>query len=172
MSTSADHLDRQVFADYLVRTRWFGGKGRPFEVTDIRVLAEFPGRLDESPHVLDHLVEVTYAGAGEETDDHSPDIELYQVPLAFYEHPQGRLDHAFVGWWEDPTLGWVHAYDAVHDREAMACLLRSFDAAAVGEPAEGRLRFRRLPGHDLDTAAHSTLFSGEQSNSSVAFGGD
>ena len=28
------------------------------------------------------------------------------------------------------------------------------------------------PGHDLDTEAHSTLFTGEQSNSSVAFGED
>ena len=36
----------------------------------------------------------------------------------------------------------------------------------------GPLEFHRLPGHDLDLEAHSTLFSGEQSNSSVAFGED
>jgi maltokinase len=166
---SADHLDRRVFADYLTRTRWFGGKGRTFEVTDIRVLGEVPGRVEGSPTVLIHLVEVTYAdrsaGAGE--------VELYQVPLAFYEHPQGRLDHAFIGWWEDPEHGWVHAYDAVHDREAMACWLRSFEAAAAG-PVDGggALTFHRLAGHQLDTSAHSTLFAGEQSNSSVAFGED
>ena len=34
------------------------------------------------------------------------------------------------------------------------------------------MTFHRLPGHDLDLEAHSTLFSGEQSNSSVAFGED
>ncbi|GAB7004002.1 phosphotransferase [Nocardioides sp. AN3] len=165
---SADHLDREVFADYLTRTRWFGGKGRTFEVSGIRVLGEVPGRVESSPRVLVHLVEVTYAdpagGAGTET-------ELYQVPLALYQHPQGRLDHAFIGWWEDPALGWVHAYDAVHDREAMACWLRSFDAAA-SRPVDGPLAFHRLPGHQLDRAAHSSLFSGEQSNSSVAFGED
>jgi maltokinase len=163
---SADHLDRRVFADYLARTRWFGGKGRAYDVTDIRVLGEVPGRVEDSPHVLIHLVEVTYADAAGEK-------ELYQVPLALYEHPQGRLDHAFIGWWEDPDRGWVHAYDAVHDREAMACWLRSFDAAATGPVGgDGPLTFHRIPGHQLDTGAHSALFAGEQSNSSVAFGED
>ncbi len=38
--------------------------------------------------------------------------------------------------------------------------------------AHGDLTFHRLPGHDLDLDTHSTLFSGEQSNSSVAFGED
>lgn len=162
--SGTDHLDRQVFADYLSRTRWFGGKGRPFEVTDIRVIGEVPGRVEDSPHVLVHLVEVTYAEPAGET-------EIYQVPLAFYERPQGRLDHAFIGWWEDPDLGWVHAYDAVHDREAMACCLRAFISAG-GEQPEGPFIFHRLPVHELDPTAHSTLFSGEQSNSSVAFGED
>ena len=171
-TTSAEHLDRQVFADYLKRTRWFGGKGRPFEVTDIRVIGEVPGRVEDSPHVLIHLVEVTYADPhGGSSGEPSQDTELYQVPLAFYERPQGRLDHAFIGWWEDPTLGWVHAYDAAHDREAMACCLRGFITGA-SEPTEGPFIFHRLPVHDLDPNAHSTLFSGEQSNSSVAFGED
>ena len=33
---------------YLVRTRWFGGKGRPFEVTGVRVVGDVPGRAIES----------------------------------------------------------------------------------------------------------------------------
>ncbi len=69
---------------------------------------------------------------------------------------------------EEPGLGWVHAYDAVHDREAMAAYLRSFDQPST----ESSLEFHRVPGHDLDLTVHSTLFSGEQSNSSVAFGED
>ena len=36
----------------------------------------------------------------------------------------------------------------------------------------GGLVFHRISGHELDTTSHSTLFSGEQSNSSVAFGED
>jgi maltokinase len=155
------HLDPTVFSGFLDRTRWFGGKGRPHEVTDVRTIGELPGA---PPLVVIHLVEVTYSDA-------EGGLELYQVPLAFYEHPEHRLDHAFVGWWEDPNHGWQHAYDAVHDREAMALWQRAFDAAAHGVDA-GTLVFHRLPGHDLDLDASSTLFSGEQSNSSVAFGED
>ena len=167
---TTDHLDRELFHDYLVRTRWFGGKGRPFEVTAITALDEVPGRVETSPHVVVYLVEVTYADAPAGSPSAT---ELYQVPLTFYEHPEGRLDHAFIGWWEDPAYGWVHAYDALHDREAMACWLRSFAKAADGQVDAGSvLAFHRLPGHDLDLDAHSTLFSGEQSNSSVAFGED
>ncbi len=67
-------------------------------------------------------------------DDGAPGerSELYQLPLAFYAERQDRLNHAFVGWWEEPELGgYVHAYDAVHDRDAMAGWLRAFDRAAV-----------------------------------------
>lgn len=166
--TTTPGLDLTALEAYLARTRWFGGKGREFSVTGTRTLATVPGG---PPLVVIHLVEVAYLDA-------EGGRESYQVPLAYYEHPQTRLEHAFVAWWEDPTHGWVHAYDAVHDREAMALWLRAFDAApaetadpAVADPAPG-LRFHRLPGHDLDVEATSTLFSGEQSNSSVAFGED
>ncbi|MFT4082078.1 MAG: phosphotransferase [Nocardioides sp.] len=195
-------LDPTVFADtfagYLHRTRWFGGKGREFAVTAISSLGEVPGgtqdEAGDDPVVVIYLVEVTYADPAVEPAGR-PDTELYQVPLALYEHAEPRLDHAFVGWWEDPERGWVHAYDALHDRAAMAHWLRSFAATApqgpggpataepgTGEPGTGAgapapttdavLRFHRLPGHDLDVEVHSTLFAGEQSNSSVAFGDD
>ncbi len=144
---------------YVAAARWFGGKGREFEIGDVRVLAEVAGAPDDQgPPTYLHLVEVRY-------DD--GDTELYQVPLVFYPDPEPRLDHAFVGWWEDEDLGWVHAYDALHDREAMAGWLHAFDTKP-----EGDLRFERIPGHDLDLEAHSALFSGEQSNSSVFFGED
>jgi maltokinase len=156
------HLDPEVFSRYLARTRWFGGKGRPYVVTDVRALGELPGG---PPLVVIHLVEVTYS-------DSEGGTELYQVPMVFHEHPVGRLDHAFVGWWEHPQHGWVHAYDALHDREAMALWQRAFKVAEASDPDGGTLRFHRLPGHELDLDAHSSLFSGEQSNSSVAYGED
>jgi len=155
------HLDPDVFSAFLDRTRWFGGKGRPYAVNDVRTIGVLPGG---PPLVVVHLVEVTYA-------DEENGTELYQVPLVFYEDPEHRLDHAFVGWWEDPDHGWQHAYDAVHDRDAMALWQRAF-AAASADGDDGDLVFRRLPGHELDLDATSTLFSGEQSNSSVAFGED
>lgn len=159
----------EVFTRYLERTRWFGGKGRPFEIASIRRVGEVPCGSEGDPRVVIDLVEVAYGDAAGGSD-------VYQVPMAFYEHPEPRLDHAFIGWWEDPVHGWVHAYDALHDREAMACWLRAFDVAAKEAGGnlldESGLRFHRLPGHDLDLEAHSTLFSGEQSNSSVAYGED
>jgi maltokinase len=160
----------EVYVRYLERTRWFAGKGRPFEVSGVRRIGEVPGRSEDGPHVVIHLVEVAY-------DDAEGGSELYQVPLALYADPESRLDHAFLGWWEEPGIGMVHAYDALHDKVAMASWVRSFDAAAaesggnLHDPDTG-LAFHRLPGHDLDLTAHSTLFSGEQSNSSVAFGED
>ena len=158
-----------VFHRYLERTRWFGGKGRPFEIAGVRRVGELPTSRESSPVVVIDLVEVAY-GDGE------GGTEVYQVPMSFYTEPETRLDHAFIGWWEDPEHGWVHAYDALHDREAMDCWLAAFDRAAR-EPGgnlsdESGLRFHRLPGHDLDLDSHSTLFSGEQSNSSVAYGED
>ena len=162
--------DNDVFARYLERTRWFGGKGRPFEVSGVRRVGELPGTADAGPRTVIDLVEVTYG-------DEPGGTELYQVPLVFYADPENRLDHAFIGRWEEPSYGRVHAYDALHDRDAMAHWLRTFDRAArepggnLTDRGSG-LAFHRIPGYDLDLGVHSTLFAGEQSNSSVAYGED
>lgn len=142
---------------FIEQSRWFGGKGRPFTISGVRRLGEVPGHVPDGPRVAIDLATVTYEDGGED--------EYYQLPLAFYPDPQPRLEHAFVGEWPDADFGSSYVYDALHDREAMACWLRSF-----ADPPEGPLTFHRLPGHELDLEAHSTLFSGEQSNSSVAFG--
>ncbi len=174
------HLDRQVLVDFLGKTRWFGGKGRPFAVSDVRrigTLAQSPDGAASPPHVVVLLVELTY----HDVPASDPDaVEIYQVPLALYTEAEHRLDHAFVGWWEEPGRGWVHAYDALHDRQAMALWLVAFGRAEPdGDPGSeaaradvGDLRFHRMPGHDLDLEAVSSLFTGEQSNSSVAYGED
>jgi len=150
---------REVLGPYVGQARWFGGKGRTFSISGGRRLGEVPGHVEGGPRVAIDLVTVSYEDSAEN--------EYYQVPLAFYPEPQERLAHALVGEWEDEDFGHSHVYDALHDREAMACWLRSFV-----HPSEGPLAFHRLPGHDLDLDVHSTLFSGEQSNSSVAFGDD
>ncbi len=156
-----------ILVHFLGRSRWFGGKGRPFGVPDVRRVGEVPGGgRDGAPRVVIDLAVVRY-------DDAPDDTELYQLPLAFYPETQDRLEHAFVGEWDVPELGPHHVYDALHDREAMALWLRCFDIAAErAVDPDSPLQFHRLPGHDLDLEMHSTLFSGEQSNSSVAFGED
>ncbi|MBM7519664.1 maltokinase N-terminal cap-like domain-containing protein [Nocardioides nitrophenolicus] len=142
-------MTASFLAPFLERSRWFGGKGRTFAVTGSRELL----RLGSDPELVLLLVEVTYDDGG--------DRELYQVPLALYDEPQDRLEHALVGRWPDETGR--PAYDAPQDRAATAHLLRAFG---------NRPGFVRLPGHDLDLDAVGSLFSGEQSNSSVLFGED
>jgi maltokinase len=144
---------------YVAAARWFGGKGRDASATAVRRVALLPQASPEGPQVGIELVDVTYAGA---------ETETYQLPLAYYPQAQERLEHALVGSWHDDDLGDVVAYDAAHDREAAALFLQGF----ADEARTGDLTFFRLPGHELDTDTHSTLFSGEQSNSSLAFGDD
>jgi maltokinase len=161
----------EALRGYLEIARWFGGKGRDFQVSDVRrvgVLEDSPGESveesAETPRVAVELVTLAYDDGGTET---------YQMPLACYAEAQERLEHALVGAWDDPDLGAVHAYDALHDRSATGLWLRAFAAADVDSPTRaGSLTFYRLPGHELALDVHSTLFSGEQSNSSVAFGDD
>lgn len=157
MSTRAESLH-----SYLRDARWFGGKGREFTVTDVRRLGTVPG--PDAPPVVVDLVELTYPSAGSAPAE----TELYQVPLVLITDPQSALDHAFVGWWEDPDHGWIHAYDAVHDRDSMRLVLQAFTAPQD----EGELTFVQVPGHELDLEVIPAPFSGEQSNSSVLFGDD
>ena len=157
MSDSTDD-PRALLAPFVEGARWFGGKGRPFRLARVDRLGEVPGGVESGPRVAIDLATLEYEDG---------DTEHYQLPLAFYPEEQGHLGHALVGVWADEDFGTCHVYDAVHDRDAMACWLRSFDA-----PPDGPLEFHRLPGHELDLDTHSTLFSGEQSNSSVAFGED
>jgi maltokinase len=163
VSPTAQHKVQQ----YLLSARWFGGKGRDLTVVDVRRAAVLQAAEPEVPKVGIELVTVDYSG-GQQTD-----VEVYQMPLAYYSELQDRLEHALVGSWDDEELGEVHAYDAVHDRFALALFLAAFDAELRQPGADGtELVFHRLPGHELDLESHSTLFSGEQSNSSVAFGED
>ncbi|GAA5150281.1 phosphotransferase [Nocardioides marinquilinus] len=166
MTDPNESTPREAIAPYLAKTRWFGGKGRDFEVGEVRRVATLG---DGDPWVDVLVVELRYADG---------DVEHYQVPLTLYTDPERRLDHAFLGWWEDAERGWVHAYDALHDREATRLWLLGFvaareaDSGAGGTAEVGGLTFHRLPGYDLDVEAVGSLFSGEQSNSSVLFGED
>jgi maltokinase len=150
----------QALTDFIGKSRWFGGKGRPFEVTDITML----DLRDDGPRVTIVLATIAYADGGS---------DLYQVPLSAYDEPQDRLQHALV-----TVLDGRHVYDALHDRAATHLWLEAFDRAAdpsqstKGTTRDPKLTFHRAAKHDLDLSTHSTLFSGEQSNSSVAFGDD
>lgn len=160
-TTPHNHTREDQIGGYLAGMRWFGSKGRPFTVTDVTRLALLEG---ERPVAID-VVTVTFDDARSGAD---PDWEQYQVPMTLVAESDPALDHAFIGWWEEPELGWVHAYDAAHDRQACTRLLEGF----VADSTIDRISFHSLPGHELDLDAHSSPFTGEQSNTSIAFGED
>lgn len=146
---------------YLSRTRWFGGKGRPFRVSEVRRLAELSDGVDDLRATV-FLVTVEYS-------DDEGGSERYQVPLASYAEPQDRIAYAFVGSVETDG-GLRHVYDGVHDRAAMGIWLDGFIAAEeTGTAERGGLRFRRVPGTTLEPGLVSSPLTGEQSNSSLRY---
>ncbi|MFS0911297.1 phosphotransferase [Microbacterium sp. 179-I 3D2 NHS] len=155
-------IEPGVLEEYLGRTRWFAGKGRPFRVSGIRTLAELTEE-PPSPAVTVFLITVDYTDA-------EGGSELYQVPLASYREYVEAIGHAFVGAVEREGAE-RYLFDAVHDRVAMALWLRAFVAAEDGgEATIDGLRFRRVPGQPaLDPGLRGSPLSGEQSNSSVRF---
>ena len=113
---------------FVADARWFGGKGREFEVTGVRRLGTLTGAdaapgHGAGPTVLINLVEVGFSEG---------DVELYQIPLALYPERQERLAHALVAVDDVEGFGPSYVYDAVHDREAMDHLLRAFAEASTG----------------------------------------
>ena len=154
---------RDQLKTHLLNARWFGGKGREFEVVDVRRLS-LPGSADPETTaplglVTIELVTIRYEGG---------DTDVYQIPMSYYLGERPRLNHALVGVWEDDELGHIWAYDALHDHSATPLWLHGF---AEGKPL-GDLVFHRVAEAEIDVHARSTILTAEQSNSSLAFGED
>ena len=104
----SEPLERAL-VEFISHARWFGGKGRPFSVTDVRVVA----LRDGEPRVSIALVTLSFE------DGHS---DLYQAPVSSYVEPQERISHALIA-----DVDGRHVYDALHDREATQVWLEVFD---------------------------------------------
>ena len=151
---------KEEFTAYIEHARWFGGKGRSFQVVASRRihLPRPEGDPASTPRVTVELAELSYDDTG--------GSDVYQVPASYYEVEQEHLDHALIGRWHDEELGAVWCYDALHDHAATPVWLQCF---ADGTGTE-EVRFRTVGEPEIDTDARSTLLSGEQSNSSLVFG--
>ncbi len=163
-ATEAAEPLESALVEFISGARWFGGKGRDFSVTDVRVV---PLR-DGEPRVSIGLITLTFANPAPDPAS-APETDVYQVPVASYAEPQDRIGHSFIALVEGR-----YVYDALHDRDATHVWLEEFRSATDGpaRTSEAGLTFHRTGDHDLDLSTHSTLFSGEQSNSSLAFGDD
>jgi maltokinase len=147
-----------VLATWLVKQRWFAGKGRTVHdlaiVADTEITAGDPG--------LRHLMV---------TVSHGATSDCYQLFVGQRLRLPARLRHARIG----SDAGMV-VYDGLHDSELTGTLLE----AIVTSKTIGQLRFCPMPGADLSWAApagpgdqaslDSLVLTGEQSNTSLVFG--
>jgi maltokinase len=143
-----------LLAAWLVKQRWFAGKGRT--VHDLAVVADteiIPG----DPGLRHLLVTVS----------HGATSDCYQLFIGSRARLPARLRHARIGSYEGAQV-----YDGLHDSDLTRTLL---DAIVAGR-AVGALRFCRIPGADLSWAdgtiggLDSLVLTGEQSNTSLVFG--
>jgi maltokinase len=147
-----------VLAAWLVRQRWFAGKGRT--VHDLAVVADtqiIPG----DPGLRHLLVTVS----------HGATSDCYQLFIGQRARLPARLRHARIG-----TDAGLQIYDGLHDSDLTRTLL---DAIVDGRTIGG-LRFCRIPAADFSwatdpdgadqTGLDSLVLTGEQSNTSLVFG--
>jgi maltose alpha-D-glucosyltransferase/alpha-amylase len=160
-----DQFETIVLPGYLMRMRWFGGKGRVVE--NIRVANHGWMPVNESGIVF-LLIEVTYQSGLPET---------YQLPVAFgKDHfayrvkeycPQAVLAKLKVGN-EEGVL-----YDAIYGLELQEAIMRNLAANSVIDLGTSELRFKG----NKKTSEYIQQFekikprvlSAEQSNTSIIY---
>ena len=137
-----------TLATWLVKQRWFAGKGRT--VHDLAIVADT--ELVAGDPALRHLIVCVSHGAT---------ADSYQLFIGLRSRLPAELRHARIG-----ADGGRQVYDGLHDTELTRPLL---DAIAASQTI-GQLRFCPIPGSPIETGADSLVLTGEQSNTSLVFG--
>jgi len=137
-----------TLATWLVKQRWFAGKGRTVHdlavVADTEIIPGDPG--------LRHLMV---------TVSHGATSDCYQLFIGSRTRLPARLRHARIG-----THNGLQIYDGLHD----SALTRALLDAIVDDRSVGMLRFCRVPGAEIQAGLDSLVLTGEQSNTSLVFG--
>ena len=137
-----------TLATWLVKQRWFAGKGRTVHdlavVADTEIIPGDPG--------LRHLIV---------TVSHGATSDCYQLFIGSRARLPARLRHARIG-----THQGLQIYDGLHD----TALTRTLLDAIVDDRTVGMLRFCRIPGAEIEPGLDSLVLTGEQSNTSLVFG--
>src|SRR6266496_1296244 len=137
-----------TLATWLVKQRWFAGKGRTVHdlavVADTEIIPGDPG--------LRHLMV---------TVSHGATSDCYQLFIGYRARLPARLRHARIG-----TQAGLQIYDGLHD----TALTRTLLDAIAADRTVGTLRFCRMPGTEIETGLDSLVLTGEQSNTSLVFG--
>jgi len=137
-----------ILATWLVKQRWFAGKGRTVHdlalVADTEIIPGDPG--------LRHLLV---------TVSHGATSDCYQLFVGSRARLPARLRHARIG-----THAGMQLYDGLHD----SALTRTLLDAIVDDRSVDQLRFCRIPGAEIEPGLDSLVLTGEQSNTSLVFG--
>src|SRR6516165_5371293 len=137
-----------TLATWLVKQRWFAGKGRTVHdlaiVADTEIIPGDPG--------LRHLIV---------TVSHGATSDCYQLFVGYRARLPDRLRHASIG-----VHDGLQIYDGLHD----TALTRTLLDAIVDDRSVGMLRFCRMPGAEIEAGLDSLVLTGEQSNTSLVFG--
>ena len=137
-----------ILATWLVKQRWFAGKGRTVHdlavVADTEIIPGDPG--------LRHLIV---------TVSHGATSDCYQLFIGYRARLPARLRHASIG-----AHAGLQIYDGLHD----TALTRTLLDAIVDDRSVGTLRFCRMPGAAIEAGLDSLVLTGEQSNTSLVFG--
>src|ERR1700744_2041892 len=137
-----------TLATWLVKQRWFAGKGRTVHdlaiVADTEIIPGDPG--------LRHLLVTVSHGATSDT---------YQLFVGARERLPSRLRHALIG-----SHDGMQIYDGLHDSALTRILLDSI----VDDRTVDLLRFCKVPGAEFESVLDSLVLTGEQSNTSLVFG--
>jgi len=150
--TSSERI-AAMLATWMPSQRWFAGKEWP--VTGVRVLAH--AAAGDEP-ALDHLV----VAVDQDVPGVGPRSTAYQVPVSRHPEPQPRLEHVLIG-----ESDGFYLYDALHDRQVTGLLIERFRAREQSR----ELTYRVVPDAELpDDGMDSLVLTGEQSNTSLAFG--
>ncbi|MGB6616878.1 MAG: phosphotransferase [Trebonia sp.] len=139
----------EALATWLVKQRWFAGKGRGLRDLAIVADTEVVGGDPELRHLI---VTVSY----------DTTVDYYQVLTGLRHELPDELQHAHIG----PSDDGRQVYDGLHDAE----LTRTLLAGIAADESIGRLRMRTIPGASFETGLDSLVLGGEQSNTSLVYG--
>jgi maltokinase len=129
-----------TLATWLVKQRWFAGKGRTVHdlavVADTEIIPGDPG--------LRHLMV---------TVSHGATSDCYQLFIGYRARMPARLRHARIG-----THNGLQIYDGLHD----SALTRTLLDAIVDDRSVGMLRFCRVPGAEIQAGLDSLVLTPTQ----------
>src|SRR5215469_15591349 len=139
----------EALATWLVKQRWFAGKGR--ELRDLAIVADTVV-VSGDPELRHLIVTVSY----------DTTVDYYQVLTGLRQELPDELQHAYIG----PSDDGRQAYDGLHDADLTRLLL----AGIADDESIGRLRMRKIPGACFNTGLDSLVIGAEQSNTSLVYG--